>query len=189
MRRLPRHLLASVAALLFMLALAAAAISVDGLTDKLADSDLAIVPGNTVNPDGKPSPRLQGRLDAALGFYRSGHCRFVLVSGGVGAEGFDEAEVMKAYLVAQGVPADRIFTDNQGRDTLATARFAAGLIRAKSLKNPVVVSQFFHISRMRLALRKQGIAAAGNIHSRQFELRDIYSTLREVAGYAAYTFR
>ncbi|WP_394777579.1 YdcF family protein [Undibacterium sp.] len=177
------------AALLLAVTLAAAAICAEGLSDRLVDSDLAIVPGNTVNPDGKPSPLLQGRLDAALGFYRSGHCKFILVSGGIGVEGFDEAQVMKAYLVANGVAADRIIADNQGRNSFETARFAAGLIRSKNLKNPVVISQFFHISRMRLALAKQGVTMAGNVHSQRFDIRDIYSTLREIAGYVAYSVK
>jgi uncharacterized SAM-binding protein YcdF (DUF218 family) len=166
-----------------------AAISIDGLNDKVVDADLAIVPGNTVAPDGMPSPRLQGRLDAALDFYRAGHAGAILVSGGVGAEGFDEAAVMKDYLVAHGVQPERIYTDNHGIDTLATARYAAELMRAKAMTRAVVVTQFFHIPRMKLALEKQGIHPVGQVHSQQFEARDVYSTLREVAGYASYALR
>jgi len=39
-------------------------ITSDGLTDEPAKSDLVIIPGNTVNPDGSLSPRLKGRLFA-----------------------------------------------------------------------------------------------------------------------------
>lgn len=166
-----------------------AAISCDGLNDRVVDADLAIVPGNTVHPDGQPSARLRGRLDAALGFYQAGHARAILVSGGIGAEGYDEAAVMKEYLVAHGVRSDRIYTDNHGVDTYATARYAAQLMREQAMTRPVVISQFFHIPRMKLALEKQGIHAVGQVHSQQFEARDVYSTLREVAGYASYALR
>jgi vancomycin permeability regulator SanA len=167
----------------------AAAISADGLRDRVVDADLVIVPGNSVGADGRPSPRLRGRLDAALGYYRDGHARAILVSGGIGAEGFDEAAVMKDYLVAHGVRPDAVYTDNQGADSFATARHAAQLMHAKSMTRPVVASQFFHIPRMKLALEKHGLHAVGQVHSQQFEARDVYSTLREVAGYASYALR
>ncbi|UUZ57440.1 hypothetical protein LP419_02120 [Massilia sp. H-1] len=35
--------------------------------------------------------------------YRGGHVRVILVSGGIGAEGQDEAAAMKTYLVGMGV--------------------------------------------------------------------------------------
>lgn len=167
----------------------ALAICVDGLRDHITDTDLAIVPGNTVNADGTLSWRLQGRLDAALDLYRAGHCKTILVSGGIGAEGWDEAEVMKRYLIEHGVQKDHVYTDSHGSNTFETARFAAALIRSKGLRNPMLVSQFFHISRLRLALRKHGVDSAGNVHSLRFEVRDFYSVAREVLGYVEYVFK
>lgn len=165
----------------------ALAISLSGLQDRVVQSDLAVVPGNTVDADGKPSKRLQGRLDAALELYRAGYCRAILVSGGTGSEGFDEAAVMKTYLVEHGVPAEVIYADNHGINTFETARFTAALLRAKGLRDPILVSQYFHIARFRLALRKHGIESAGNVHSRYYELRDLYSLAREVFGYVEYS--
>lgn len=164
-------------------------ITFDGMHDRVTDSDLAIVPGNTVTADGKPSRRLQGRLDAAIELYRNGRCKTILVSGGIGAEGFDEAQVMKSYLVEHGVMNDHVYVDNKGINTFETARFAADLIRSKGMRNPILVSQFFHISRFRLAMKKQGVEVGGNVHSHYYELRDIYSTFREVFGYFTYAIR
>ena len=169
--------------------LGASGIAVTGLQDRMADSDLAVVPGNTVNPDGTPPPRLQGRLDAALALYRDGHCRAIHVSGGIGAEGFDEAAVMKAYLVASGVPTEAIFTDNQGVNTFETARFTAALIKAKGFKRAILVSQYFHMAQFRLAMSKHGVPIGGTVHSRQFELRDFYSLGREVFGFIRYAVK
>jgi vancomycin permeability regulator SanA len=167
----------------------AVAIAALGLRDRVTGSDLAVVPGNTVNPDGTPSLRLRGRLDAALELYDAGRCRAVLVSGGIGSEGFDEAEAMKAYLSAKGVPAAAIYTDNHGVNTFETARFTAALLRAKGFDNPILVSQYFHIARFRLAMRKHGVRTGGNVHSRRFEPRDVYSLGREVVAYVAYAFK
>ncbi|MES2297557.1 MAG: YdcF family protein [Pseudomonadota bacterium] len=169
--------------------LAAIAISVDGLRDRIVDADLAIVPGNKIEADGSVSKRLQGRLDSALALYRDGHCKTILVSGGIDGAHFDEALAMKAYLLRHGVREESIFTDNKGVNTFETARFAATLMRERKLHGVILVSQFFHISRFRLALEKNGIAVNGNAHAHYFEARDAYSTLREVFGYVEYLFK
>ena len=186
MKRVIRWVATSLAALFV---LSAACIASSGLRDQITDTDLAVVPGNTVNPDGTPSPRLQGRLDAALSLYKAGHCRAILVSGGIGAEGFDEAEVMKAYLSARGVPSGAIHLDNHGINTFETARFTASLIKTKGFRSPILVSQYFHIARFRLAMSKHGVQSGGNVHSRQFELRDFYSLGREVFGFIGYALK
>ena len=54
-------------ALLFFIELAV--IVADGFNDHVFNADVIIVLGNTVNPDGKPSSRLQARLDEAAKLY------------------------------------------------------------------------------------------------------------------------
>ncbi|NLB41834.1 MAG: YdcF family protein, partial [Clostridiales bacterium] len=78
-------------------------IAIDGLNDNIGISDVAVVLGNKVELDGKPSKGLQGRLDRALELYNKEHFKYIIVSGGTGEEGFDEAIVMKNYLVENGV--------------------------------------------------------------------------------------
>lgn len=169
--------------------LAASAISLYGLNDRLASSDLAIVPGNTVHPDGTPSKRLQARLDAALKLFVDGRCKAILVSGAKGAEGHDEAEVMKNYLLAHGVPVAAIHTDSHGINTLETARFAASLMQQKGWTSAVLVSQFFHLARFQLAMKKFGLPGQAHVHADYFEGRDAYSLLREVFAYGGYMLK
>ncbi|WP_028104583.1 YdcF family protein [Pseudoduganella violaceinigra] len=159
-----------------------------GCSDRLADADMIIVPGNTVAPDGRPSPRLQARLDAALLLYREHRAGIVFVSGGVGKEGFDEAAVMAAYLAGNGVPPAAIAVDSQGLDTMATARNAAAYMRARGLRSALVATQYFHVPRTRFALERAGVHVAGHVHARYAELRDLYSIPREVAGFISYFF-
>jgi vancomycin permeability regulator SanA len=177
------------AAAVTLFAGAAAVLSVEGLRDKVVDTDLAVIPGNTVFPDGTLSARLKSRLDAALPLYREGHVKGILVSGGIGAEGQDEAAAMQRYLVGMGVPAAAIITDNKGINTFETARFTAALMKEKGYRPPILVSQFFHIARFELALKRHGVATGGHVHARYFETRDLYSQAREVVGYAGYAFK
>ena len=169
--------------------LAATLIVADGLTDDIHAADVAIVPGNTVEKDGRPSARLRARLDQTIALYRQGLFPDVIVSGGVGSEGFDEAEVMKRYLVENGVPEIRIHVDSGGSTTYLTAKNAARMMRENGWQSAMVVSQYFHVPRMRLALQRSGITPVFSAHARYFELRDVYSIAREVVGYGAYLLR
>ncbi|MNQ11865.1 hypothetical protein D3C85_247590 [compost metagenome] len=169
--------------------LATAALVLAGLNDKDAPADVIVVPGNTIMPDGTPSPRLQARLDAAVKQFREHRAPRILVSGATGKEGFDEAAAMARYLQSRGVPDGAIIEDNQGWTTDATARNAAALMRKHGWKTAMVATQYFHVPRFRLALERSGISVSGNVHAPYFELRDLYSIPRETVGYAVYFIR
>lgn len=184
-RFLGRAVLAAVAVLL----LGTAVLTSVGLTDRLADADAAVVPGNTVHADGTPSARLRARLDVALHMYREGRCKVIVVSGATGVEGWDEAAVMKDYLVQQGVPPDRVLQDSRGVNTAATARNTALLLRQHDYRSVLAVSQFFHVPRLRMLLAGEGLAVEGYVHADYFELRDVYATLREVVAISVLVVR
>jgi vancomycin permeability regulator SanA len=86
-----------------LLTIASVTIALVGLRDEIDRADVAVVLGNTVEPNGKPSARLQARLDKTIALYRRNLFTKTIVSGGVGKEGFDEAVVMKAYLVVRAI--------------------------------------------------------------------------------------
>lgn len=162
--------------------LAAVGIIWIGLDDHISHADLIVVPGNTVAPDGKPSPRLQARLDVALQLFQEHWAPLIFVSGGIGKEGFDEAVVMANYLSQHGVPTTAIIKDSLGIDTASTAQNASEFMRANNLRSAIIATQYFHILRTKLALQRRGVKVVGTVHGRYIELRDVYSTLREVLG-------
>ena len=161
----------------------------DGLRDDIHPADVAIVLGNTVERDGRPSARLRARLDKAVELYRGGLFRNVIVSGGIGVEGFNEAEVMKGYLISQGVPEGCIIADGEGVTTSLTASNAARIMKERGWQSALVISQYFHISRTRLAVESYGVRPVYSAHAEYFELRDVYSIAREVIGYGEYLMR
>ena len=161
----------------------------DGLTDRLGHADVALVLGSKVELDGKPSVRLRARLDRAAELYRAGYFPWIIVSGGLGKEGFDEAVVMRDYLVAQGLPADRLILDSHGDTTFASAQNTRTIATQRHFKSVLVVSQYFHLPRSRLALQRCGFGPVYSAHARLFEGRDGYSSLRETLGWIEYRFR
>ena len=161
-----------------------------GLLARPAPADLPadpiVVLGNAAMADGQPSPRLRARLDAALAAYRAGLAPRVLVSGGI-AGGQDEAASMAAYLAAQGVPAAAIALDQQGADTWATARATAALLGGSG--RVIVATQWFHVPRTLLALRRFGVTGAGAAWPMFWEARDLASFMREAVALPWYAVR
>jgi vancomycin permeability regulator SanA len=172
-----------------LLIVGAGAISIAGSIDNVRQADVAVVLGNTVEPNGKPSARLQARLDKTIALYQQGVFKNTIVSGGVGKEGFDEAVVMKQYLVANGLPTAQIYVDSQGNNTYLTAKNTARLMNEHKWQSAIAISQYFHLPRTKLALQKCGVSTVYTAHANFFELRDLYSAVREVFSYVSYQFR
>jgi vancomycin permeability regulator SanA len=172
-----------------LLIVPSAIIAISGSIDNIHPADVAVVLGNTVNPDGKPSRRLQARLDKTIELYRAGIFQNTIVSGGVGKEGFDEAVVMQQYLIGAGLPKDRIYLDSHGDNTYLTAKHTAQLTIEHRWHSVIAISQYFHLPRTKLALQKFGISPVYTAHADFFELRDLYSTVREVFSYCSYQLR
>lgn len=183
----PRLFVTATGMLALLVILGMACIAIDGLRDDVQPSDAGIVLGSKVMPDGRPSIRLQARLDKAAALYRDGMFKLVIVSGGTGVEGFSEARIMADYLVTKrGVPRAAIVLDEHGDTTDATARNSAAIMHARSLASALVVTQYFHITRSRYALQRAGIRSVHTGHANYAEWRDVYSTLRELIALPTY---
>lgn len=156
----------------------------DGLIDEEQKSDVGVILGNKVNPDGSLSERLQKRLDKGLELYRDSMIPLIVVSGGLGKEGQYEGTKMADYLIENGVPTDKIVIDNLGNTTEATAsNFKKMNLNIQSI---TVISQYHHITRCKLAFRKRGFTQVYGVHAEYFEIRDLYSLVREFFGYYSY---
>lgn len=161
----------------------------DGLTDDLHPADVAVVLGNKVELNGWPSERLRARLDRAVELYKNGLFPNIIVSGGLGKEGFDEALVMKDYLVSQGVPGGTVLVDSDGWTTSETAKNAAQMMAERDWQSAMVISQYFHMSRSRLAFERQGISPVYTAHAHYFAWGDFYSVPRDTVAYLVYYLR
>ncbi|WP_035179355.1 YdcF family protein [Alkalihalobacterium bogoriense] len=181
-------LLYSIASLLLWFCIHTLAIVVDGFNDEIDKVDVAVVLGNKVDVDGTPAKRLQARLDKAIELFEEGYFPYIIVSGGTGKEGFDEAEVMKVYLVKQGIPEEVIIKDNQGYNSFMTAENSKTIMDELDLNSVMVISQYFHITRTKLAFEKIGFDKADiySAHADIVEIRDIYSVVREFPAYYKY---
>lgn len=121
-----------------------------GLISKSRKSELCVVLGNKVNPDGKPSPRLKAQLMKAIALYYNKTCQRIIVSGGRGKEGFNEAQVMKDFLIRNGVLDSLVVIDSTGYNTLKTALFVKEFCDGNRIISVIAVSQYFHLLRTKV---------------------------------------
>lgn len=155
----------------------------DGLTNTQQNADIAVVLGNKINEDGTLSPRLKARLDQSIALYRQKQVKEILVSGGLGKEGFWEGNEMKKYLVENKIPPEKIITDNYGDNTektvLNTIRIADSLKQNKIIS----VSQYYHQTRIKKLFKENNFNTITSSSPKYFEIRDVYSIIREFFAY------
>lgn len=152
-------------------------------------AQIALVLGNTVNRNGTPSPRLQALLDETARLYHSHYFQKVIVSGGIGKEGHDEAKIMKRYLTTRGVPSYNILVDSSGKTTDDSAKTTAAFMHLMNMKKVLVISQYFHLPRVWIILKRFGVSDISGSYPYFFEGRDLYSIQREVPACLYYLFK
>lgn len=112
---------------------------------------------------GRPSPVLRARLDHALALYRRNLAPRILTTGGYG-EGaeFSEGQVSREYLSAHGVPAEMVTVETRGKSTMQSASAVAEIMDRMELKSCIVVSDDYHIFRIKKMLEARGIEVHGS---------------------------
>ena len=127
--------------------------------DERQAADVIVVLG-AAQYNGRPSPVLRARLDHALGLYRDRLAPLVLVTGGVGrGDTLSEATVGRRYLIYHGVPADAVVAQSEGRTTMASMTAVTAWLRGRGLRRVILVSDPFHMFRLRLEARRTALEA------------------------------
>lgn len=135
------------------------AVAVTGSRDQRVGVDAIAVLG-AAQYNGRPSPVFRARLDHAATLYRLGLAPVVLVTGGVGAgDTLSEAVVGRTYLLGLGVPAAAAVALPAGTDTYASMAEVAGWFRGRGSRRALLVSDAFHMLRLRILAGRLGIVA------------------------------
>jgi uncharacterized SAM-binding protein YcdF (DUF218 family) len=120
----------------------------------------AIVVLGAAQYNGRPSPVLRARLDHAFQLYHEGLAPRIVVTGGVGrGDTTSEALVGRHYLLGRGVPPPAVIAQPQGRSTEASMTAVADWLEATHLDRVILVSDPFHMFRLRLEARRTGLEA------------------------------
>jgi uncharacterized SAM-binding protein YcdF (DUF218 family) len=120
----------------------------------------AIVVLGAAQYNGRPSPVLRARLDHALRLYNEGYAPRIVVTGGVGrGDTTSEAIVGRHYLLARDVLPGDVVVQPQGRSTQASMTAVAEWLEAEGLHSVILVSDPFHMFRLRLEARRTNLEA------------------------------
>ena len=130
-----------------------------GRRDEARPADAIVVLG-AAQYDGRPSPVLKARLDHAIRLYKRDLATTLILTGGVGVgDTVSEAEVGRRYAIRQGVPSRRILVESSGLSTEESMITVKQMMGARRLRSAVLVSDRFHMLRLRLLASRMGIEA------------------------------
>ena len=144
------------------LTIVAHAIRDQSRVDEAQPADVIVVLG-AAEYRGRPSPVLEARLNHALFLYLRNLAPRILTTGGAGGDPtFTEGGVAQAYLSRHGVPAEAILVESEGESTVHSIAAAAEIMRRMNLQSCIVVSDGYHIYRVKKMLEDQGMKVYGS---------------------------
>lgn len=157
--RVLRGFLAVLLAVLYLWGLAFLSVFSFGARNEVTPADAIVVLG-AAQYDGRPSPVLKGRLDHAVDLYHANVADRMILTGGVGVgDTVSEAEVGRRYVIKQGVDSAAILIERGGLSSAASMRAVSDVMGANELRSAILVSDAFHMLRLRLLAARMGIRA------------------------------
>jgi uncharacterized SAM-binding protein YcdF (DUF218 family) len=155
--KIVRRILTVVVVMMFALWVASATAVLVWASRDEAQPAQAIVVLGAAQYAGKPSPVLRARLDHGLDLWNRHLSSLLILTGGTGAgDTTSEAAVGRTYARKRGVPDSAILVENAGRTTSESMRAVAGMLEVRGLQTALLVSDPFHMLRLRILARRFG---------------------------------
>ncbi len=134
------------------------------------DKDYILILGCRIAKDGSLTKLLKGRADRAVEFAKmekdkTGKDIYFVPSGGKGDdEVMAEAAAIKNYLIAEGIPEDRILVEDKSLNTSQNLKYSKELIEKHSEgkeSNIAFSTTNYHVFRSGMLAKEQGIKVEG----------------------------
>ena len=130
--------------------------------DEAKPADIIVVLG-AAEYRGRPSPVLEGRLNHALFLYLQHMAPLIITTGGAGGDPvFTESDVGRTYLSRRGIPSEAILVEPEGDSTAYSTAAVVEIMRLRGLRSCIVVSDGYHIYRVKKMFEAQGIEVYGS---------------------------
>ena len=178
---------AALAVIGFVAAIAVVSVRIErqSTLDEAHKADVILVLG-AAEYSGRPSPVLRARLDHALELYNRKFASRVMTTGGAGGDPlFTEGGVGRTYLMSMGVPGESIIVENEGATTVQSTAMAGEIMRRMGLRSVIVVSDGYHIFRVKRMLQFRGLTVYGSPRAERGTdtLRERWNYVRQAVGY------
>lgn len=178
-------LVAVLAVVLVYIAWLSVRIESESTSEEAQAADVILVLG-AAEYNGRPSPVLRARLDHAVDLYRLKLAPRILTTGGAGGDPvYTEGTVGRSYLMSHGVPSDAIIVESEGDTTVHSVTLASEIIRRMGLRSAIVVSDGYHVYRVKKMLEARGLRAFGSPRKDHHPepLRDRWNYVKQAIGY------
>jgi uncharacterized SAM-binding protein YcdF (DUF218 family) len=138
---------------------------------------------------GRPSPVLHARLDKAVELYDEGMAPVVVTLGGGSDKdsGKTEAGVGRDYLLANGVPYEKIIAETKSLDTEEQVNSLANIAKRENFRHIIVVSDGTHLFRIALLCRRAGLDVYTSPRAALGRIDDIDAAKRVIHEMLSYT--
>jgi uncharacterized SAM-binding protein YcdF (DUF218 family) len=153
--------------------------------DEARAADVILVLG-AAEYNGRPSPVLRARLDHALELYNRKLAPRIMTTGGAGGDPlFTEGAVGREYLIAHGVPGEAIAVENESGTTVESTAMAGEIMHRMGLQSCIVVSDGYHIYRVKRMLQSSGLKVYGSPRkdAAQHPIRERWNYVKQAVGY------
>jgi uncharacterized SAM-binding protein YcdF (DUF218 family) len=178
-------IITAVAVLAALIAYVSVRIERQSNRDEAQKADVILVLG-AAEYRGRPSQVLRARLDHALELYQRKLAPLLLTTGGAGGDPvFTEGGVGRSYLIGHGVPAEAIIVETEGETTVESTAMAGEIMRRMGLRSVIVVSDGYHIYRVKRMLQFRGLSVYGSPRKEhnQESLREDWNYVKQAIGY------
>ena len=154
------------------------------LPQSLPKADVIILLGAALWND-KPSPGLKERLDYAYSLYKLGKTDKLILTGGLDGNGstITEAEGMRRYLTARGIPNSKLLIENKATSTYENLLFSKQMTDRDGMKQVLIVTHDYHSSRAAEIARYVGFHKPIMAPFKSKVLNIKYNQSREVLAY------
>ena len=152
-------------------------------------ADVIVVLG-TAQLNGKPGDALEARLVEAQRIYKLGYAPSIITVGaGAPGDRTTEAASGKYWLRNNGVPSKKITAVEEGRDTLASTKAYAAVMKKRYISDVIIVTDPFHCARAIKMANDQGVLGTCSpvqTGPNTLDNSGYRYLLREAAAYLAY---
>jgi uncharacterized SAM-binding protein YcdF (DUF218 family) len=178
-------LAAALAGLMILVGYLSVRIGQQSTREEAQPADVILVLG-AAEYRGRPSQVFRARLDHALELYNRKLAPQIMTTGGAGGETvFTEGGVGRAYLIGRGVPPEAVIVEAEGESTVHSTTLAGEIMRRMGLNSAIVVSDGYHIYRVKRMLESRGLKAYGSPRKEHNPepVRDRWNYVKQAVGY------
>jgi uncharacterized SAM-binding protein YcdF (DUF218 family) len=114
-----------------------------------------------------------------------GYGKYIIVTGGQGKnENMPEGNVMKNYLIENGIDKDKVLVENKSKNTYENFKYSKDIIDKKGFEEIVVVSSRFHLLRASITSKKFNLKTS--FSGSKIDYEDMWNYLREIPAVFKY---